>query len=117
MIKHFFFLVKLGQQNIGRRSSISPHQKLIRRTTTISARPAIISTTTSEPQPKREYLRKSIVKPKPFERTQKLKKLDANDEREFKGHTYRPISDYDYYDDGDVQIIGKSNSKVLIMYI
>lgn len=33
-----------------------------------------------------------------------------------KKSAFRPASDYDYYDDGDVRVIGKANSKVQIEY-
>lgn len=39
------------------------------------------------------------------------KPADAQKEKPKKS-AFRPASDYDYYDDGDVRVIGKANSKV-----
>ena len=59
---------------------------------------------------RREYLQRRRPQ-QPFTRTQRLDFNQETLESDKKSdHTYRPVVDYDYYDDGDVKVVG--NSKV-----
>ncbi|GAB0097299.1 uncharacterized protein DMENIID0001_129320 [Sergentomyia squamirostris] len=48
-------------------------------------------------------------------RSQRLQSSSPRSDQEFISRTYRPAIDYDYYDDEDDRIIGKSNSQVKVI--
>lgn len=74
-----------------------------------------LKSTTNKPQPiepvtqpKKENLRKKERKPQPFEKI----KPTFKSQNEFSERTYRPVIDYDYYDDGDTRIVPKTAAQV-----
>lgn len=78
----------------------------------VERRPTKATTTTSKPVETVTERRQEIVrrkKPQPFE---KIKPATFSSANEFSEHTYRPVIDYDYYDDGDTRIVPKTGSQV-----
>lgn len=61
---------------------------------------------------RRAYLQQRRRPQAPFTRTQRLES-GGGIIVDVPKNTFRPVIDYDYYDDGDVKVIGKSNTKVI----
>ncbi|XP_055709489.1 mucin-2 isoform X2 [Phlebotomus papatasi] len=72
------------------------------------------STTRSQHASRRPKVPEAFDKILP-RRSQRLQSSSARSDTEFVSKTYRPVIDYDYYDDDDDRIIGKSNSQVKVI--
>lgn len=115
-IQHFFYFKQnsfSAEKSVQRRPSV----------TVATERPEINVPkseidSTAHQRPSRDFKRPERVN-RTFSSATKLnsnsdtsaKQIDAFKEKPKKS-AFRPASDYDYYDDGDVRIIGKANSKV-----
>lgn len=62
--------------------------------------------------------RPNRARPKPFEKIGNRGTLNVNSATQTtavnEGRTYRPVYDYDYYDEGDDQLIGKLTAQVRV---
>lgn len=78
-----------------------PKKKTVFRKISTTLRPTTAAapdtTTTTTPKPRRVATRK------PFDKIQKVQKILVKEENK----TYRPIANYDYYDDSNEKMVGK----------
>lgn len=63
--------------------------------------------------PRKDIQRKR--KPSSYEKASYASANHRKQKEDFGGRTYRPAVDYDYYDDGEQRIIGKSSSQVKVI--
>lgn len=74
-----------------------------------STTPPPAATTTTQETTRRAPIIQRRKQQAPFTRTQRL---NAGPGAVIPKNTYRPVIDYDYYDDGDIKLIRNSNTKV-----